>query len=104
MPHLRSEQERARKSGDTRPARADRNGHSLHDLQRLAGNAAATALVEEGLKVQRQGAIAPPVAAPAAAAVAPPTPKQGDMGPEGINPQKQMNALVGAATQAANCG
>src|SRR3989441_3475076 len=104
MPHLRSEQKRARKSGDTRPARADRNGHSLHDLQRLAGNAAVTALVEEGLKVERQGATAPPVAAPAAAAVAPPTLKQGDTGPEVVDLQKKMNDLGAALTEDGNFG
>src|SRR3989442_2948164 len=104
MPHLRSEQERARKRGNSRRARAERKGHSLHDWQRLAATAAVTALVEEGLKVQRQGAIAPPVAAPAAAAVAPPTLKQGDTGPEVVVLQKKMNDLGAALTEDGNFG
>lgn len=104
MTQLHSEQPRARKPGRPRPARADGAPHTLNDLQRLAGNAAVTALIQEELKAQRQVAVAPPVAAPAVAAVAPPTLKQGDSGPEVENLQKKLNELGAALTEDGNFG
>ncbi len=103
MPRVHSEQPRARKPAHPRQAQ-DGKPHTLHDLQRLAGNAAVTALIEERLKVQRWGAIAPPVAAPAAAAVAPPTLKPGDTGPEVESLQKKLNGLGAALTEDGNFG
>src|SRR5438045_7984044 len=104
MPHLHSERERAPRSSRPRQAKPNGKPHSLQELQRLAGNAAVTALVQEQLAVQRQGAIAPAVAAPAAAPAAPKTLKQGDTGPEVVDLQKKMNDLGTALTEDGNVG
>jgi len=104
MPHLHSERERAPNSGRLGQPQANGKPHSLRELQRLAGNAAVTAFIQEAHTLQRQGAVAPPVAAPAAAAVAPPTLKQGDAGPEVVDLQKKMNDLGAALTEDGNFG
>lgn len=107
MKRLHSEQVRAPKPGSPRQEQADGTLHSLQQLQRLAGNAAVTALVQEAITVQRQGPIAPPVAAPpvaAPAAAAPKVLKQGDTGPEVEDLQKKLNDLGGALTEDGNFG